>query len=276
MHGRRRGTLPDVSAHRLTTRRQRPGARVAGGLLVMASLASGCTTSADVNPPGLVSGSASVPPGPAPTLIEEASQCVITTDLNPDDPAALAIGNVFLGSSGVGSSDPVEQRPGPDADDASRCPGDLPDDSFCDRDVPWTGLPLSTLVTASGATRVIDQEVTVIPFDAAADQDGVTRNGQTLTYRQFDLTPGDPKGLVAYLERAFTKCAHAKPTAVNGFAAMAGRTPAESSFSDPMQYVLLVTDQRVAWVTLAGVAWKRAETTYALRVTDHLRAAKPA
>ena len=89
-----------------------------------------------------------------------------------------------------------------------------------------------------------------------------------LTYRYLDLPPEDTRGVLGYLQRAFTQCAHAKPVpTVAGVTALRGST----WDVDPKvttECVLLMTDRRVGWLLLEGSGWTSADRQRATRPVE--------
>jgi hypothetical protein len=205
------------------------------------------------------------------TVIEDAPQCTVRRELAGAD-RRVPIDEVFPGWSSGGFSDPGEVVPGRDAADPARCPGKLPTDPYCDEVLPWTGLLFDTFVTASGARRVVDGYLLAMPHGSDPEAPPEKTPGtRVVTYRLLDLAPGDPKGVVAYLDRSFRSCAQARPATTAevpraaGVEALVGTAPSEYRAS-AAQLVLLRRGDRLVWAVLDGGGWRTGERAHALRV----------
>lgn len=198
------------------------------------------------------------------TAIAESAEC--TTHQAADDTrGGLQPDRVFLHVEAVVFEPPDETRLGPDGSDITRCPGELPPEAWCDTSVPWAGIDGNILLTASGATREMHQQLVTYPGDTVGDIGPSLPGARALDFRQFDLAVGDPRGLVPYLRSAFEKCTRAKPTTIDGLAAMAGSAASKQGATVPAQFVLLTTGTRAAWVLLEGSGWTSEGRARALR-----------
>ncbi|WP_175442342.1 hypothetical protein [Humibacillus sp. DSM 29435] len=215
----------------------------------------GCTTTPAQPQPQLITDtSATLSTGPTMTAIAAAARCT-THKIDDDLEHSLRPQQVFTNFVSGGAAQADVTRLGPDGGDLSSCPGDLPEDTWCDQGIPWSGLDWNTFVTASGTTREVRQELQAFPADAAPDPDIFAPGARFLEYRQYDIAAGDPRGLIPYLQRAFQHCAHAKPTTIAGHPALAGTAPSEQGSTVPARYILFTGQRRVAWVALDGAGW---------------------
>lgn len=238
---------------------------------------SGCTADATrstpVPPSGMKAGSGSDGgPEPRMTPIENAAQCTTRRSLDQSEAAGVPLTDMFLGFSSGGGALPDETRLGPDGADVTRCPGELPEQPWCGEGVPWSGLGWNAFLTASGATRVLRSEALSIPVGVVGGAGPDDPRTQWVSYREYDVAPGDPKGLAGYLRAAFARCAHATPVTVHGLTAMMGRVPSEWGAGREVDVVLFLTPERAAWVQLDGRRWTPAERAHALKViSSHLK-----
>lgn len=121
-------------------------------------------------------------------------------------------------------------------------------------------------LTASGAIRDVQQELDSSPADPLDARPGPP-GSKVLTYRYLDLPGQDTRGVIGYLQRAFTQCAQAKPwTTVAGVVALKGTTSSDLDPKMTAECVLLVSERRVGWVVLDGSGWTNDDRTRALQV----------
>ncbi len=207
-------------------------------------------------------------PDPGMTAIQDAVRC---TTRRPLDGArgAVPLVEVFPGSTTPDLSDPAEVVPGPDAADPRRCPGTLPPEPRCDEAVPWSGLGYDAFLTASGAERAVNGYLLTMPPQAGNEVPPESSPGtRVVTYQLLDLVagdPGDPGGLVDFLERAFRACAGARPSTVAGAEALVGTTRSDHG-AGSSQVVLLRSGAHVVWAQLDGSGWATGQREHALRV----------
>lgn len=250
---RRSDMLPRMSA----LGRRAHTLRCAAAVMMFAGsgVVAGCTTTPAQPQPQLITDtSATVPTGPTMTAIAAAARCT-THNIDDDWEQSLRPQQVFTNFVSGGAAQADVTRLGPDGGDLSSCPGDLPEDTWCDQGIPWSGLDWNTFVTASGTTREVRQQLQAFPADAGPEPDVSSPGARFLEYRQYDIAAGDPRNLIPYLQRAFQHCAHAKPTTIAGHPALAGTAPSEQGGTVPAHYILFTGQRRVAWVALDGAGW---------------------
>lgn len=148
---------------------------------VLASVAiGGCTTPAAAPP--TETGKVAPAPGPTMTGVAEAALCTSHPDVKNDLPG-VQTSDVFPGKEAVAWGPPSEISLGPDGGDLERCPGELPLVPSCDGvPVPWAGLNRDSFLTASGATRDVQQEMEAAPADAV-NPDWAGPGSKVLTYQ---------------------------------------------------------------------------------------------
>ena len=212
--------------------------------------------------PGSVAGPVPTP-DPEMTVVESAVVCA--THRQRDDASYFVpVQEVFEGQAGVGWSGATEVVPGPDAIDASRCPGELPPQAFCEVAVPWAGMSDDTFVTAGRLQRAVGGSLESGPglAEGAAPADAV-KGLRSVLYEIYDLPPADPAGVSDYLDQGMRTCAKARPVSVAGAPALVGTTRSDVG-APSAQIVLLHRGSRLIWVVLDGDGWKRGQREHAL------------
>ncbi len=230
-----------------------------------ATLLGACTTESP-DPSGRSATSTTGPaqPDPGMTFIEAAPRCTTTRPLTGR--GRVPLDAVFPGAETSAFSAPKEAVPGPDAADRTRCPGELPSRPQCDALVPWTGLLADAFVPASGVRRLVEGYLLTMPKQAGNQAPPESSAGtKVVTFSLVDLAAGDPRGLVAYLDAAFTTCAKASPSRVAGVAARIGTVPSEYG-AGSAEVVLLRRGPHLVWATLDGSGWHPGEQQKALAV----------
>ncbi|MEO7752912.1 MAG: hypothetical protein ABIS35_05810, partial [Terracoccus sp.] len=105
------------------------------------------------------------------------------------------------------------------------------------------------------AGRVARQVEVLLVSTRSADADAPNGPGtRVLSYRVLDLAAGDPRGLTTFLERAFTRCAHATPSRIGGVDALVGSGRSDYGAS-AAEVVLLRSGARIAWAVVDGLGW---------------------
>lgn len=158
---RRSDMLPRMSA----LGRRAHTLRCAAAVMMFAGsgVLAGCTTTpAQPQPKPITHTSATVPTGPTMTAIAAAARCT-THNIHDDWKQSLRPQQVFTSFVSGGAAQADVTRLGPDGGDLSSCPGELPEDTWCDQGIPWSGLDWNTFVTASGTTREVRQQLQAFP-----------------------------------------------------------------------------------------------------------------
>jgi hypothetical protein len=254
---------------RAPRRRAATAARAALAALAVGALATtllgACTTeSADPAVRSATSTTGTAQPDPGMTFIEAAPRCTTTRPLTGK--GRVPLDAVFPGAETSAFSAPKEAVPGPDAADRAQCPGELPSRPQCDGLVPWTGLLNDAFIPASRARRVVEGYLLTMPKQAGNQAPPESSAGtKVVTFSLVDLAAGDPGGLVAYLDAAFTTCAKASPSRVAGVGVRIGTVPSEYG-AGSAEVVLLRRGAHLVWATLDGSGWQPGEQQRALAV----------
>ena len=94
--------------------------------------------------------------------------------------------------------------------------------------MPWTGTTDDEFVPASRARRMVAGYLLTMPQLAGNQSPPESSPGtKVVTYRVLDLAPGDPRGLVDYLDLAFRTCARAREGTVAGVSGLTGTVRSE-------------------------------------------------
>ncbi|MEO5744793.1 MAG: hypothetical protein ABIQ53_09430 [Terracoccus sp.] len=236
--------------------RTRPGARAAlstfrVGVAVVLAVGgvSACTLMAGGPAPTSTrpvprSAAAAVPPTPSLTALDTV-RCAVTRGRPPNRdllPARL----IWPSGDTDERGQTLETAAGADA---SQCPGELPK-SGCNPPTPWSAPLVDDFFVASGATLLTTGSSGM--YFANTDGSGVfVPNRQSVRYGVVKLRAGDPRGAVAYLERALRQCASGAPQTLGGSARLVGTTPSDYR-QGPATIVLLTGPDAAAWLVVDG------------------------
>ncbi len=204
------------------------------------------------------------------TAVDEAGQCATQRDLGRGGSATLPFGDLFGKGVARGIDLNDEFTPGQDVLNDLKCGRTLPDGdgTWCGQPPPWTSLDWPGMVAAFDATRIRRVTVSTAPEDGSAG----AAPGRTVGYVEIQPRLGDPRGVAAFLELAFSSCAGAAPGSVGGIKVMAGSVPSSRSSNGEALAVAFLARTRFAWVILDGRDWTKAARDRALNaIAAHLR-----
>ena len=223
---------------------------VAGGLAI--GVIAACTTSVGEPAPAITrptpktttTATTAVTPTPSLTVLDTV-RCAVTRE-RPPSGDLLPARSIWPSGDTVERGQTFETVAGADA---SRCPGELPT-TGCNRPTPWSAPLIDDFFVASGATHLTQGSSAV--YFANTDANGVfVPNRQSVRYGVVRLRAGDPRGAVAYLERAMRQCDSATPQTVGGHRALVGTVTSEFR-QGPATVVLLPGPHVAAWLVLDG------------------------
>ncbi len=203
------------------------------------------------------------------TVIESAAVC--TTHRESQDASYyVPPQEVFPATNGVGWSGATETLPGPDAAERSRCPGELPEEPFCEVAAPWTGMADTTFVTAARLRRAVTGQLQADPpGSATAAPDAPPTGMRIVSYAVYDVPADDPAGAQGYLSHALQTCGKARRVSLAGTTALVGTV--SSTIGPPARVALLERGSRLLWVVTEGEGWKAGQRERAVTaVARHL------